>query len=51
MIFENAIIITMDPARRVIMEGAVSVEGKKILAVGKSGEIVERFPEKRRIDC
>jgi len=51
MIFENAIIITMDPERRVIMEGAVTVEGKNILAVGKSGEIVEKFPEKRRIDC
>lgn len=51
MIFYNAIIITMDPERRVIMDGAVAVEGKKIAAVGKSGEIMQEFPEKRRIDC
>ncbi len=51
MIFENAVIITMDPVRRVITEGAVAVEGKRIAGVGKTAEIIKEFPEKRRIDC
>ncbi len=51
MIFENATIITMNPRRELITHGAVAVTGNEIVAVGKSKEIVERFPEKRRIDC
>ena len=51
MIFENATIITMNPRRELITHGAVAVTGNEIIAVGKSKEMVERFPEKRRIDC
>ena len=51
MIFENATIITMNPRREIITHGAVAVSGKVIAAVGKAGELVERFPEKQRINC
>ena len=51
MIFENATIITMNPDRQIITRGAVAVDGSKITAVGKSDQIVEQFPQKRRIDC
>lgn len=51
MIFENATVITMNPRRELITHGAVAVTGKEIVAVGKSKEIVDHFPEKRRIDC
>jgi cytosine/adenosine deaminase-related metal-dependent hydrolase len=51
MIFENATILTMDAQRHIVEQGAVAITGKEIAAVGKSREIVERFPEKHRIDC
>jgi cytosine/adenosine deaminase-related metal-dependent hydrolase len=51
MIFENATILTMDTDRQILEHGAVAVTGKRIVAVGKSREILEQFPEKRRLNC
>ncbi len=51
MIFENATILTMNAGRQILEQGAVAVTGREISAVGKSKEIVERFPGKRRFDC
>jgi cytosine/adenosine deaminase-related metal-dependent hydrolase len=51
MIFDNATIITINPQREIISHGAVVVEGRKIAAVGRSKHIVEKYPEKKRIDC
>jgi cytosine/adenosine deaminase-related metal-dependent hydrolase len=51
MIFENATILTVNAGREILEQGAVAVSGGEIAAVGKSREIVERFPEKRRINC
>ena len=41
MIFQNAKVITMDPDRRIINQGAVAVTSKNIVAVGKTREISE----------
>jgi cytosine/adenosine deaminase-related metal-dependent hydrolase len=51
MIFENATLITMNPRRQIITQGAVAVTGQVIEAVGKSRAIVERYPEKVRVNC
>jgi len=51
MIFENATIITMNLRRQIVEHGAVAVTEKAIVAVGKSKEIVGKYPEKRRINC
>jgi cytosine/adenosine deaminase-related metal-dependent hydrolase len=51
MIFDQATIITMNPKREIITHGAIAVSGKKLVAVGKSRDVVAQFPEKRRIDC
>jgi cytosine/adenosine deaminase-related metal-dependent hydrolase len=51
MIFENATIITMNPKRQIIQNGALVVTGRDIAAVGKTADIVAQFPEKRRINC
>jgi cytosine/adenosine deaminase-related metal-dependent hydrolase len=51
MIFENATVITMNPQRHIINHGAVVVDGDKIMAVGKSGDLAEQYPQKRRINC
>lgn len=51
MIFENATILSMNPARQIVTHGAVAVTGKHIVAVGKTRDVLEKYPEKRRIDC
>jgi cytosine/adenosine deaminase-related metal-dependent hydrolase len=51
MIFKNATIITMNPARQIIEHGAVVVGGNSIVDVGKSREIVDRYPAETLIDC
>ena len=51
MIFDRVTILTMNARRQILEHGAVAVTGQTIEAVGKSREIVERYPEKRRIDC
>jgi cytosine/adenosine deaminase-related metal-dependent hydrolase len=51
MIFENATILTMNTERQILEQGAVAISSSKIAAVGKSREIIERFPEKRRFNC
>lgn len=51
MIFDNATIITMNPRREIITNGAVVVDGRNIHVVGKSRDLRERFPQHRVIDC
>ena len=51
MIFSNATIITMNAQRQIINNGAVAVNGNRILAVGKSKDIIGQYPEKDVIDC
>ena len=50
IIADIAWLITMDARRRVIRDAAIAVEGGKIVAVGKSAEIVPRYTAKRSID-
>lgn len=51
MLFDNATIITMNPRREIITQGALLVEGQRITAVGKSRELRERHPAEPRLDC
>jgi cytosine/adenosine deaminase-related metal-dependent hydrolase len=39
MIFENCTLVTVDPDRRIITDGALAVDGGIIRAVGKRLEI------------
>jgi 5-methylthioadenosine/S-adenosylhomocysteine deaminase len=43
-------VVTMDPARRVIEDGAVAVVGNRIAAVGPRAEIEKRFTARRHLD-
>jgi 5-methylthioadenosine/S-adenosylhomocysteine deaminase len=43
-------VVTMDPQRRVIENGAVAVAGARILAVGARADIDRRFQPKHRLD-
>ncbi len=51
MLFHNATILTMNPKREIILNGAVAVQDNRILAVGKSGQLLENYPEMERFDC
>ena len=49
-IFTGRYVVTMDPQRRVIENGAVAVRGDSIVAVGKQGELDLRFKAAQRLD-
>ena len=44
-------VITMDPDRRVIEDGAVAIEGDRILEVGRKGEVEAKHQSSRVIDA
>jgi cytosine/adenosine deaminase-related metal-dependent hydrolase len=51
MIFKNATIVTVDPERRVIQDGAIAVNGSRIAGVGKREDILKKFDDdKEHID-
>jgi cytosine/adenosine deaminase-related metal-dependent hydrolase len=51
MIYSNATIITMNPERQIINQGAVVVKGNAIVEVGKSRDLVEKYPAEPQTDC
>jgi len=50
MLFTNANIITMNPAREIITNGAILVEGKRIKALGKADELRRTYQVDEVID-
>jgi len=43
MLFTNATVITMNPTRDIISDGAVAIEGNRIVGVGKSAALLRQF--------
>ena len=43
-------VLTMDPQRRLIQNGALAIRGERIAAVGAKAEIDRRFQPKQRLD-
>ncbi len=50
MLFTNATIVTMNPARDIITDGAIAVEGNRIVAIGKTGDLQRQFTSGEEID-
>ena len=50
MIFSHGTIITMNPNREIIEDGALVVSGDRIAAVGKTAELRNRYPEADEVD-
>jgi len=50
MLFTNATVITMNPTRNIITNGAVAVEGNRIVAVGKSDALQRQYDDEKIID-
>ncbi len=47
----NGIVVTMDPARRVIEDGAVAITGDRIVAVGSTADIMAAHTAPKVIDA
>ena len=44
-------IVTVDPDRRIIEDGAIAVSGDRIVDIGPAGDVEPRHPGKTVIDC
>ena len=51
LLIKNAIIVTMDNQNTILKDGALAIEGDKIVAVGKSREITKQYPSEVVIDA
>ncbi|WP_374524205.1 amidohydrolase family protein [Sphingopyxis sp.] len=51
LLIDGGTIITMDPARRIIDDGAVAILGNRIVAIGTSAELQQRFHAREVIDA
>ena len=47
----NAQVITVDAQRRVFENGAIAIEGSKILEVGKTEELLQKYTARRVLDA
>lgn len=47
----HATVVTMDAERRILSDGAIAWSGERILDVGKSAELMARYPQAERIDA
>lgn len=51
LIIKNGILITMDPERRIIEDGAIVIQEDRILAVGTTPDITEKYQAAQTIDA
>jgi 5-methylthioadenosine/S-adenosylhomocysteine deaminase len=51
LLLTHATVVTMDPARRIIDDGAVAIAGNRLVAVGPTDEVVRQHQAGRTIDC
>jgi len=50
MLFTHATIITVNPSREIILDGAILVQGNLIAAIDKTGELVKLHPAEEAVN-
>lgn len=51
LLLTNGFVVTMNPSRQLIEDGAVAIQGNKIIDVGDTRTLVEKHNAKRTINC
>ena len=51
LLITHGIVITMNPQREVIEDGAVAIQGDRIVAVGPSEALSAQYPAHRVLDA
>jgi 5-methylthioadenosine/S-adenosylhomocysteine deaminase len=51
LVLRGGIVVTMDPARRILSPGSVAIAGRDIVGVGIETEIAAAFAAQRELDC
>jgi putative selenium metabolism protein SsnA len=49
--FENGIVATLGKENKVLLNGSVVTDGEKIVAVGDSAQMKQRYPKADAVDC
>lgn len=51
LVIKNGYVVTMNPERRIHSDGAIAIEGNRIVAVGASAEVLAAHPARETIDA
>ena len=51
LLLSGGTVVTIDPERRVIEDGAVAIDAGRIVAVGKADEVDQQYRAGETIDC
>jgi 5-methylthioadenosine/S-adenosylhomocysteine deaminase len=51
LLIHNGLIVTMDAQRRIIQQGALVIQGDRILDIGAQDEILKRYPDFQKMDA
>jgi 5-methylthioadenosine/S-adenosylhomocysteine deaminase len=51
LLIAHGTLVTMDPERRIIEDGAVLIQGQRIAAVGSAAELREHYPDVKTLDA
>ncbi|MFN8526000.1 MAG: amidohydrolase family protein [Chloroflexota bacterium] len=51
LLLRGGTVITMDPARAIIEDGAVAIDGGRIVAVGATDDLAGRYQARETVDC
>jgi 5-methylthioadenosine/S-adenosylhomocysteine deaminase len=51
LLLSGGTVVTMDPARRILADGAVAIDGGRILAVGPAADLEPRYRARKALDC
>src|SRR5688572_13531055 len=51
LLITHGTLMTVDPARRIILDGAVAIRGDRIEAIGKTADLSERYRAQRTVEA